>query len=104
MAEKNLVVVTRKEKRNNMKKYLIVLLAIFLIGCAMEPQEVFKVGTQKKYNVNLLFEQDGIKVYRFWDMGKAHYFTTTGETMSAEYNNKSFEDENIKIEAKPTDQ
>jgi hypothetical protein len=45
-------------------------------------------------DVELLFEKDGVRVYRFWDGGNRHYFTTRGETMSAT-NSKDHHDENI---------
>ena len=37
------------------------------------------------FHVTLLFECEGVKVYRFYDNGKAHYFTSRGEAMSSWY-------------------
>ena len=34
------------------------------------------------YTVSYLFEQDGVKVYRFYDRGNYVYFTTKGEVTS----------------------
>lgn len=34
------------------------------------------------FHVTLLFECEGVKVYRFYDLGRAHYFTSRGETVS----------------------
>lgn len=34
------------------------------------------------YTISYLFEHDGVKVYRFYDMGNYVYFTTKGEVTS----------------------
>lgn len=34
------------------------------------------------YEVYFLFEKDGVKVYRFYDMGYYRYFTNRNETIS----------------------
>lgn len=77
-----------------MKKILtIVLLSTLLIGCVNEPQSTSVTGNG--FKVEYLFEKDGIKVYRFNDGGKYHYFTTRGETMTTQPNGKSNYEENI---------
>lgn len=45
--------------------------------------------------VEFLFEQDSVKVYRFFDDGY-HYFTTRGETMTTQHRGKTHHEENIK--------
>ena len=45
--------------------------------------------------VEFLFEQDSVKVYRFFDDGY-HYFTTRGETMTTQHRGKTHYEENIK--------
>lgn len=47
------------------------------------------------FQVELLFEQDSVKVYRFFD-GDYHYFTTRGETMTTRTVGKTHYEENIK--------
>lgn len=80
-----------------MKKILtIVLLSTLLIGCVNEPQSTSITGNG--FKVEYLFEKDGIKVYRFYDGGKYHYFTTRGETMTTQPNGKSNYEENINYE------
>lgn len=80
-----------------MKKILtIVLLSTLLIGCVNEPQSTSVTGNG--FKVEYLFEKDGIKVYRFNDGGKYHYFTTRGETMTTQPNGKSNYEENINYE------
>ncbi len=78
-----------------MKKILSVLLiAVLLSGCYNEPQSSTLEG--KGFQVEFLFEKDGVKVYRFRDGGRAHYFTTLGETITTQHVGKTDFDENIK--------
>lgn len=66
-----------------MKKTVFVTLIVLLVfsGCAKKPQYTEKNGN---FEVQLLFEQDGIRVYRFYDYGDAKYFTTRGDTFWTE--------------------
>lgn len=57
-----------------MKKILFAVAALFLAGCAAEPQE-FVQSNNKDVEVYLLTEADGCKIYRFRDSGRYHYFT-----------------------------
>ena len=83
-----------------MKKILGLLLAgVLLTGCYKDPQSSTTVGNG--FQVEFLFEKDGIKVYRFFDGGHYHYFTTTGETINTQHSGKTKYDENI--ENKSTD-
>ena len=53
---------------------LIIIIAILLTGCMKDAQQ--KEGTSNgNFNVELLFEKDGCKVYRFFDGGHAIYWT-----------------------------
>ena len=47
------------------------------------------------FEVQFLFEKDGIKVYRFSDGGRFHYFTSKGETISTQQQGKNSRQENI---------
>ena len=77
-----------------MIKILGLLLAgVLLTGCYKESQSSTTEG--KGFNVEFLFEKDGIKVYRFYDGGRTHYFTTSGETISKQHSGKTDYDENI---------
>ena len=77
-----------------MKKIFVLLLVVgFLTGCYKDPQSKETIG--KGFEVELLFEKDGVKVYRFFD-GHYHYFTSKGETISVQSNGKSTWGENIK--------
>jgi len=64
-----------------MKKILFTLsIALLLSSCLKEAQHTeFKPNG---FQVQLLFEHDGIKMYRFYDGGETHYFTDKGKTIS----------------------
>ncbi len=83
-----------------MRKILGLLLAgVLLTGCYKESQSSTTEGNG--FQVEFLFEKDGIKMYRFFDGGRQHYFTTTGETISTQHSGKNEYEENI--ENKSTD-
>lgn len=65
-------------------KKLLFIICIFIAGCIdeKEPIQTEKNGKNSMYSIDLIFEKDSVKVYRFWDMGEVHYFTTYGETIS----------------------
>ena len=77
-----------------MKKLLLVILITFMfVGCYKEGQSSESLGNG--FSVEFLFEKDGIKVYRFYDGGHTHYFTSRGETMSTYKSGNSSLPENI---------
>lgn len=66
-----------------------VILCLFLLGCEKDP-----VGNSKTNNpdvtVSLLFEHDGVKVYRFYDNGMPIYYTDArGKTKREQSNGKT---------------
>jgi hypothetical protein len=74
----------------------VILFSVMLSGCFNEPQSVEHTGKNDEFRVDYLFEKDGIKVYRFYDGGYAHYFTTGGETMTWQQSGKTSYEERIK--------
>lgn len=64
-----------------MKKILFILLSVLLLcSCEKSAQDNLRT-TNKEIEVEFLFEVDGISVYRFYDFGRAVYFTNRkGET------------------------
>jgi hypothetical protein len=70
------------------KVIAIVFVSMIIFGCEdpIPPQ-----STDKKTNchVEFLFEQDGIKVYRFHDGYYDRYFTTRGDTFWQESHGKT---------------
>jgi hypothetical protein len=80
-----------------MKKILLILLSgIVFTGCYNDPQSSTVEG--HGFHVEYLFEKDGIKVYRFRDGGRTHYFTSKGETITTHHENKHEHEENISPE------
>jgi hypothetical protein len=54
---------------------LLALLTVILISsCARSAKGIARTDNPD-IDVELLFEKDGIKVYRFYDYGSARYFT-----------------------------
>lgn len=77
-----------------MKKLLLVLvLAVVVTGCYKDAQSVSTEGNG--FYVEFLFEKDGVKVYRFFDGGRHHYFTNKGETITTQPEGKNEYQENI---------
>lgn len=71
-----------------MKKVLfgLTLSLVLFTSCKREPTEVVTTNN-KNFHVELLFEVDGCKVYRFWDHGYK-YFTTCNGSVEWKFNQK----------------
>lgn len=66
-----------------MKKTIIALaIALTVTSCVHEAQSKSQEGID--FEVEFLFEKDGVKMYRFYDNGRFHYYTNTGETISTQ--------------------
>jgi hypothetical protein len=84
-----------------MKKTLAIYIVLIGLGtilfgaCTNEPMSKEQLGKDDGFEVEYLFEKDGVKVYRFWDAGHFHYFTTGGETISVQTAGKTTYSENI---------
>ena len=70
-------------------KKIIFTLAIGLIftSCTHEAQSKSQEGID--FELEFLFEKDGVKMYRFYDEGHFHYYTDKGETISTQDAGKS---------------
>lgn len=68
---------------------LMLVMCIVLFSCYSDPQSEVEVSN-KGVKVELLFENDGVKVYRFHDGGRAiYYIDARGNTHWNESNGKS---------------
>jgi len=77
-----------------MKKTIIALaVALTLTSCIKQAQSKSHEGIE--FEVEFLFEKDGVKMYRFYDNGRYHYYTNRGETMSSQTSGKTTYEENI---------
>jgi len=73
----------------------VILFSIMLSGCLNEPQSVEHTGKDDKFQIEYLFEKDGLKMYRFYDGGHYHYFTTGGQTITEQQSGKTYYEERI---------
>lgn len=63
--------------------FISLFCTIGLVSCyAGIPLKSGRSENNITYEVSYLFEHDGIKVYRFHDMGNYVYFTTRGDVTS----------------------
>jgi len=82
-----------------MKIILVIISFFILCGCARDGLKEERTNNHN-FKVDLLFEYDGIKVYRFHDNGRYHYFTSRGEAIMTQAQPMGkmvhYYDENIK--------
>jgi hypothetical protein len=84
-----------------MKKTLAIYIVLIGLGamlfgaCSNDPMSKERLGKDDGFEVEFLFEKDGVKVYRFFDVGRYHYFTTGGETISVKTEGKTTYSENV---------
>lgn len=62
-------------------KKIIFTLAIGLTLASCTNDAISKSHEGVDFEVEFLFEKDGIKLYRFYDNGRYHYYTDKGETI-----------------------
>ena len=58
-----------------MKTILLLAVVIALLSCEMPKEPITNPEKVEYHSVQLLFEKDGCKVYRFSDEGNVVYFT-----------------------------
>ncbi len=74
------------------KGFILMISALALFSCKHEA--VSKELTKgNNIELELLFEKDGCKVYRFMDMGKYVYWSSCEGTVHYEYDNDGHKDE-----------
>lgn len=73
----------------------IILGSVMLSGCLNEPMSTEHTGKDDKFQIEFLFEKDGLRMYRFYDGGNYHYFTTRGETITEQQSGKTYWEERI---------
>ncbi len=78
----------------------LILGMVMLTGCIHEPQSTEHTGKNDEFQVEYLFEKDGIKMYRFMDGGHYHYFTTNGQTMTEQQSGKTTYEDRIETKQK----
>ena len=79
-----------------MKKIILLFAVALLATSCMEFKPAQLTTTEGNgFAVEYLFTKDSVKVYRFYDGGRTHYFTTRGETITNQTAGKTHYDENI---------
>ena len=73
----------------------LILGSVMLTGCFNEPQSIEHAGKDDKFQIEYLFEKDGVKMYRFMDGSHYHYFTTNSTTITYQQNGKAYYEERI---------
>jgi hypothetical protein len=81
-----------------MRKILLVLTLVSLIGCVNKSISFEQTGKDNQIRIKFLFEKDGIKMYRFYDAGHYHYFTTKGDVNTIQQVGKVTYEERIEQE------
>ena len=62
---------------------LLVCSTLIISACNLNvPLRYEKPSNNDTYTIDYLFQHDGVKVYRFYDMGNYVYFTTRGDATS----------------------
>lgn len=71
-----------------MKKALICVLAAMtlLTGCEKASESTVVVGAESDFKVGRLFTVDGCTAYRFYDNGRAIYYTNCKGATDSTYN------------------
>ena len=64
--------------------YFALGIALLATACTNKPVSVSHEGIELEFEVELLFEKEGIKMYRFYDNGRFHYYTNKGETITSQ--------------------
>jgi hypothetical protein len=59
-----------------MKRLIFVFLTLLFIGCEKKGTYVPSENAKADFQIEFLFECDGVKMYRFWDGARLRYFTT----------------------------
>ena len=83
-----------------MKKFTFLLAMVFslvLSSCEKAGNPVQDNGAKHDFDVQFLFETDGVKVYRFYDSGDYIYFTNCNGETSHNENTGKFRDRKLSI-------
>jgi hypothetical protein len=65
-----------------LKKIFISLFVLLCVGCAKEGTYVPSQNAKADFEIEFLFECDGVKIYRFYDKGRTRYFATGNGRMT----------------------
>ncbi len=64
-------------------KYFILLILVLFIGCKDTPTPVLKEAkTENGWDIQLLFQYEGHKIYRFYDGGYKYFIIPEGKVIN----------------------
>lgn len=66
-----------------MKVIIAILLSVVFVGCTKPGYSVIPNDSRADFEIEYLFECDGVKMYRFYDNGSYRYFTTGNGRMTS---------------------
>lgn len=78
---------TKLNQPNSMKKLILIAIVGLMFSCKNEAKETVQTSNNN-FHVELLFEVEGCKVYRFQDYG-SKYFVTNGSINWSETHGKN---------------
>lgn len=82
-----------------MKKLLLVFLTLLFVSCAKKGTYVPSENAKADFNIEFLFECDGVKIYRFYDKGRARYFATgNGRMTDSPYSRSSGKSSRVTVD------
>ncbi|AEI50468.1 DUF4884 domain-containing protein [Runella slithyformis] len=82
--------------------FAIALLTIWLSSCVRGPQQVYST-TNRNYTLDLLFEHEGCKVYRFKDGERFVYWTDCrGKVETAYQDTNKYGSQSVMIQNETT--
>ena len=76
-------------KTNQMKKTIILAAALLSLAACRKREQSVEATTNSNFNLELLFEKDGCKVYRFYDQRWVYYTTCDGSVQYEQKHGKS---------------
>ena len=65
-----------------MKIIIAILLSVMFVSCTKPGHSVIPNDSNADFEIEYLFECDGVKMYRFYDNGRYRYFTTGNGRMT----------------------
>ena len=76
---------------------IAILFSVVFIGCTKPGHIVIPNDSKADFEIEYLFECDGVKMYRFYDNGRYRYFTTGNGRMTDAIvrSGKHYEDETV---------
>jgi len=61
-------------------KYLFFIVMIFIIGCESK-EPLREIKTENDWDIQLLFQFEGHKIYRFYDGGTRYFIIPSGTVL-----------------------